>query len=68
MVYFVFSSQDGLSALAWAAKEGYDEIITKLIDKGAFLNMPDRVRYSPLLVFLVVVSPPSGQNRRMSSL
>ena len=32
-----------MSALAWASKEGYEDIVVKLIDKGAFLNVPDNV-------------------------
>ena len=35
--------KDGMSALAWASKEGYEDIVVKLIDKGAFLNVPDNV-------------------------
>lgn len=32
-----------MSALAWASKEGYEDVVVKLIEKGAFLNVPDNV-------------------------
>lgn len=38
-------SQDGLSPLAHAAKEGTVDIVDMLLQKGAYVNMPDRVSH-----------------------
>ena len=36
--------------MGWAAKEGYEELVGKLIGKGAFLNIPDNRGDSPLII------------------
>lgn len=43
--------QDGLTPLAHAAKEGSVEIVDLLLQKGAYVNLPDRVSSFFCLVF-----------------
>ena len=35
--------QDGFTALTWAAKDDHEEILTKLLEAGAYVNPPDRL-------------------------
>lgn len=44
----LFFPQDGFTALAIAAKEGYTEIAQALIAKGAYVNLTDRVSGSTI--------------------
>lgn len=36
--------QDGYTALTLAAKDGHVDIVYQLLQKGAYVNLPDRVR------------------------
>ena len=40
---FFFFLKDGDTALTWAAKNGYEEVVKMLIDVGADLKVPDEV-------------------------
>ena len=35
--------QDGYTALTLAAKDGHIDIVYQLLQKGAYVNLPDRV-------------------------
>ena len=35
--------QEGNSALAWSAKHGHEEIVQRLLARGAYFNLPDKV-------------------------
>lgn len=40
--------QEGNSALSWSAKHGHEEIVQRLLARGAYFNLPDKVS-DPLL-------------------
>lgn len=40
----LFLFQDGYTALTAAAKDGHIDIVYKLLQKGTYVNLPDRVR------------------------
>ena len=35
--------KDGYTALTWAAKEGYGDIAYSVVQREAYVNLPDRV-------------------------
>ena len=41
---FFFPIQDGKTPLHWAAQNGKPEVVTKLLDSGADVDMKDNVR------------------------
>lgn len=43
LMYIISFLQDGMTALAIAAKEGFVEIVKDLLGKGAYVNVCDRV-------------------------
>lgn len=58
MPFFIyFFLKEGYSALAWSAKQGHDEIVKKLIAKGAYYNLTDKVTqgrfYNNLAIFIM---------------
>lgn len=65
----IFYQQEGNSALAWSAKHGHEDIVQRLLARGAYFNLPDKVgRLVPLKtwrkhVFFSVVYNTSGTER-----
>ena len=54
--YTCLSSQDGNSALMWAAREGETDVVVKLIKAGAKLNLQNKVqRLSILCMFATYI-------------
>ena len=47
-----FPIKDGHSALSVAAKNGYTEVVLKLIEKGAYVNTSNKVNFQFLFQFL----------------
>lgn len=41
--------QEGNSALAWSAKHGHEEIVQRLLARGAYFNLPDKVSRARVL-------------------
>ncbi len=46
------TDKDGYTALTWAAKEGFPDIAYSIIQKEAYVNLPDRVSERTSFQFL----------------